>query len=174
MKKNSWQLPVLALMIMLVRVNSVSAYLTGSDTALNRTRAVGVMLHISEEYEPPDQLQPGISFRKRPAAVNDSSIPVYVRARVLFSSSNAEMLCQPLVIGQGWRYDGGLYYYETPLAPSSSTQPLFTEVGIRQDVSREMIDAGLPFEIYVYAECVPAGDQTCMEAFEEAERGKES
>ena len=147
------------------------AFLTDGKEAANTVRTVEAKLGVIEEYTPPEDPAPGSSFRKRPFFINESTQPVYLRARIVFSSEAAKAVCEDLNVGGSWSETGGWYYYGSALQPQDQTEPLFDRVVFREDVTREEIDAVMPFEILVYAECVLSRSEGPVEAFSEVEGG---
>ena len=147
----------------------VCAYLTARDELVNIALAAEVKIHVEEEYIPPDHTVPGGSFVKKPLVSNDSSVPVYVRMRVLFSSSQAENILSPLELGNLWIKDGEYYYYSEEIPPDQTSEPLFTHVAFRQDIEESDILDALPFEILVYAEAVCSDGSSRQEAWEKVE-----
>ena len=138
----------------------VQAYLTGHDEARNQIRLCEHQISIEEEYEPPDTVEPGVLIPKSPVIRNDSITPCQVRVRVAFSSAKAQALCEELVVNPHWNPSGdGLYDYDLPVPPGGSTEPVFSYVQIRSDLTQEEIDEACPFEIYVYAEALAWGQQ---------------
>ena len=108
------------------------AYLTDDDVKQNEIRAAENKVHIEEEFEPPEDPQPGDVIVKKPWVVNDSKIPVYVRIRVCFSDSRGESQCEPLQIHRKWSLqEDGYYYYENVLAAGEKTEPLFESIQLK-------------------------------------------
>ena len=82
-----------------------------------------------------------------------------MRAKVSFSSLEAEHLCSFLGQGEGWSLGGdGYYYYADPLSYGECTTPLFSQVQIEAEASPEEVEAALPFDIFVYGESVSSGE----------------
>lgn len=139
------------------------AYLTAQDDAANQFEAASVDVDIQEDFDPPDEVKPGMAIPKSPRVYSSSDVDCYVRAMVHFSSSDAQKCCEPLAINEGWSDGGdGYYYWENPLPPGESTGTLFDSVTIRQDAEEEIP----PFEILVYAEAVQCGGLSREEAWE--------
>ncbi len=134
-------------------VTGSGAYLTDAREKVNVLLAADTKIRIDENFEPPQDPVPGSWFVKEPRIVNDSSVACYVRARICFSSLEGESCCQPLQLNEGWmRAADGYWYYDRLLAGGQATEPLFSRVTFRGDISQEELEAALPFDIFVYAE----------------------
>lgn len=163
----------LAVLLSCVTIGSTSAvtyaYLTGQDRADNECFVSENEIHIEEKFDPPDEVEGGSVIKKSPCIANDSEIPVYVRLAVHFSDSYAQSLCEPLVIGAGWELSGdGYYYFGSALAPGARTVPLFEQIIIKNDVSKEEL---IPFDVLVYAESVPSSGLSMKESWSLYEGG---
>ena len=135
------------------------AYLTAREAKDNLITLCDNKISLEEEYEPPGTLEPGTSFRKKPILRNLSMVPCLVRAKVSFSSLEAEEFCSLLGQGEGWSLGGdGYFYYADPLAYGECTTPLFSEVQIEAEADPAIVEAALPFDIYVYGESVYDGE----------------
>ena len=140
--------------IFLGSVSFTYAYLTDEKLAMNTISPTDNRIRIEEDFDPPDEIKPGTVISKSPRIVNDSEIGVYVRMAVYFSDSDAEKVCEPLQIREGWElHTDGYYYYVNILESGEYTASLFDEVKIRGEISEQEL---IPFDITVYAESVPA------------------
>lgn len=163
-KKNLLIIMTLCGFVFLCSLGITYSILTVKSDKIVNTFIVGEnVIEISETFEPPVVLIPGVSFRKEPIIQNTGNISCYVRARADFSDSKAEEFCEKLDIGNKW-IDGkdGYYYYTELLEVGKKTDPLFTTVTIKtkkatgDDYQKdELID----FDILVYAESVYANGQ---------------
>ena len=91
----------------------------------------------------------------------------FVRIQILFSDSAAAELLKPFSVNQGWSLgDDGVWYYTERLLPGTSTTPVFSNVEFKADVTKEEIEAVLPFEILIYAESVTAGNRNLQTAWD--------
>ena len=106
-------------------------------------------VEIEEDVTYPKKLIPGSTIYKNPSIKNTGNEPVYVRVRVLFSDSDAEALCEPLVINNNWVYQNGWYYYRNSLSVGATTPAIFTFIKIKDSISEADI---INFEVIIYAE----------------------
>lgn len=140
------------------------AYLIANDNATNTFTIGETEIEVTEEYEPPEKLEPGIEFTKKPHVTNTGNLPCYVRMRADFSTSVAADFCEPLDIDtENWKYNDtdGYYYYTKLLNPGEETPNLFTTVTLKTTKSdgADYTEADLvEFDILVYAEAVQHTD----------------
>lgn len=141
------------------------AWLIDQKEAENIVRFAGNDIHIQEEFDPPQDPNPGDVIAKRPCIINDSDTDVFVRVMVQFSDSDARKQCEPLVINSGWNREAdGYYYYDEKLHAGESTTRIFDNIVIKESVKKEEL---IPFDVLVYAESVQAyGFSSAQEAFD--------
>ena len=153
--------------VLLGRAEPAMAALTAEDAIDNVVLVTAGKMHIEEEFQPPQDPEPGTAFIKKPAVFNDSTADCFVRIQILFSDSAAAELLKPLSVNQGWSLgDDGAWYYTERLLPGTSTTPVFSNVEFKADVTKEEIEAVLPFEILIYAESVTAGNRNLQTAWD--------
>lgn len=146
--------------------SNVQAYLTDDDGKDNVLLATENQVTVLEEFDPPSQIVPGTSFTKKPVVRNDSREDCYVRVRIAFSEEKAREVCEPLQTDPFWILrEDGFWYYKEPLRYQECTTPVFSEVKFREDISKDEIDAVLPFELSVYVESVSCLGKTESEAW---------
>ena len=142
------------------------AYLIDKNETVNQVRFVDMenKTHIEEEFETPEDVDPGQIIKKKPCIFNDSEIPVYVRAMVSFSNSAAQELCEPISINKDWKErEDGYCYYQKKLGSKERTNTIFDNIVIKNTIKKEEI---IPFDVLVYEESVQAeGFLTPEEAF---------
>lgn len=154
---------MLILMIAGISTGAVFAYLTAQDEVLNEITAANTDISISEEFDPPKELNPGITIPKSVMITSHSSADCYIRVMVRFSSLEAEESCEPLQIMEGWtRGEDGYYYWKEKVKPGEQTGELFHSVKIKQDVEKEDLK---DFELLVYAEAVSCGQESMQDAW---------
>ena len=133
------------------------AYLVTATDLLTNTFAV---VDIDTEVEEP---QPGDGVEKAPYVVNNSNVPVYVRAYAVVSTNEGSVpvAASDVTIHYDethWKYNeqDGYYYYKgaVPAAVEGvgqKTAPLFNGVTVSQD-----LDENADFSVYVYHESIQA------------------
>ncbi len=129
------------------------SYLISEDTELNAFTVGETVIEVQEDYEPPPELKPGITIKKKPKVKNTGNLPCFVRMRADFSDSKAEEFCQPLNINTDWEYkDDGYYYYKHLLEPDAETSFLFEEIVIKSTAEGVSENDMIDFDVLVYAE----------------------
>ena len=155
---------MLALLIAGISTGAAYAYLTAQESVENRLTAASTDIEITEQFDPPAELNPGTVIPKKVAVTSHSSTDCYVRVLVEFSSWKAQQFCEDLEILDGWeKADDGYYYWKEKVKPGETTGQLFSQVKIRSDAAKEDLEK---FEILVYAEAVSCGDDSMQEAWE--------
>lgn len=139
--------------LMILAIGIIYAYYTDGDTAVNEIKIGANRVEIIEDFEPPKELQPNISFKKDVKIQNMTDTPCFVRVKVKFTSSDMGDWCT-LDLSKDWVYndEDGYYYYPEILAGKTKTPSLFTTVSLG-DIPPEQIEA---FDVIVYAESVQA------------------
>ena len=154
MKKPIIRILLSVLLVAVVAVGGTLAYLMASDSPLLNTFALA---EVETEIKEP---QTGTAETKYAGVENTGKSPVYVRARVVISGGDADVLQDKITItkyGDGW-VDGndGFYYYNEILEPGKTTATnLFTGVTVSKDVPKEA-----EFSVDVYQESVLAPSGT--------------
>lgn len=134
----------------------VSAYLTDMKQAENCFTVGNNRSEIIEDYQQVTEIRPGMVIHKDVSVKNTGRNSCRVRVMVLFSDSEAGSNAEINYNLNKWELkDDGYYHYRGILPAGESTESLFTELRVSEDV-RNMKG----FEIYVYAESinVEAGD----------------
>lgn len=139
------------------------SYLIAKAEATGKLYVGENQIKLTEDFEPPAELAPGISFKKAPTVENSGNIPCFVRARADFSTSLASDLCEPLDIDtENWQFneEDGYYYYKNILEPNEKTSPLFTTVSLKSEIDGVKLttDDMLDFDIYIYTESIQHTD----------------
>lgn len=159
MKKLSVRILLSVLLVAVVAVGGTLAYLMASDSPLLNTFALA---EVETEIKEP---QTGTATNKTASVENTGKSPVYVRARVVISGGDADVLEEQNLITftyneVAWQDgDDGFYYYMGILpaesGENSKTPALFTGVEVADTVPKEA-----EFSVDVYQESVlaPAGD----------------
>ena len=163
---------LLILFIMTLEITGVRAYLFDGDWANNRIKIGECNIRIVEDFDPPKELAPGISFRKNVQVKNEGPSDCYVRVKALLTDSHMEPFIEIDWNTSSWQYDptDGYYYYIYPLEDGDYTESLLTTVTlIEGDYQAQIKD----FDILIYAECYQAnGFSSYQEAWDHFEINK--
>lgn len=115
-------------------------------------------IQVAEEFTPPDKLEPGIEFTKKPWVVNEGNLPCFVRVQITFSDNKAEEFSSLDINLTDWeKQSDGYYYYKKLLKPGEKTTSLFTKVTIKDkktDGSNYQESDMIDFNLLVYGEAV--------------------
>jgi len=83
-----------------ISVGATYAWLVNEDPAQVTTFILGENdIEVVEIFEPPAELQPGITFRKEPVVYNTGNWPTFVRARVEFSNLEGAAIAELMTNG---------------------------------------------------------------------------
>ena len=140
--------------VIAVAVAGVSyAYLTSNSSIDNKFTIGENDIELNEEFDPPKDINPGDSIRKKVWASDVGNTPVYIRAKVLFSDGDMKKNCEDLDIGDDWTYNSNdnYYYYTKKVEPGSKTSTLFTAVKIKDSADENDLKS---FDVTVYMESV--------------------
>lgn len=166
MKKTSKLILTICCVILFsVSIIGVFAYFTSIANKKNDFTIGGNSIEIVEDFEPPEFIEAGISFKKDVQVKNTGLSDCYVRLKVVFSDSDMEKFCSFTDLNTtDWIYNpsDNYYYYTQRVANNELTPSLFTTVAISNTMESYQIKE---FEIYVYAESVQADP---FEDYEEA------
>ena len=142
---------VLAALACILCVGGISAYLISQDQKVNQVTVGECKIKVVEEFTPPEELKPGISFTKDVKAVNLGPNDSYVRIKAVFTDGNMKNYCSVNYNTTDFDYNekDWYYYYKNVLKDGEKTPSLFTTVSIAQDAPQaELKD----FDILVYTE----------------------
>ena len=151
MKVNKKKGIIVAAVLSLLCIGSIAAYLTTAAKITNTITVGYNEVEIVEDFTPPIEMKPGVSFQKEVAVSNTGPVDCFVRVLSLFSRSDMEDLCDVNYNTQDWEYNetDQYWYYKHSLKTGETTEPLFDTVKIHDDASEAAIKA---FDIIVYAE----------------------
>lgn len=167
------------LLVAVVAIGGTFAYLYATDSPVINTFA------LADVHTEIDEPTSGAAADKDPKVENTGKSPVYVRARVVISGGDAEILEEndwiKIVYNEGnngaWvNGEDGFYYYKDILNPKAEgaaenpeTAPLFTNITVSEEVSKEA-----QFSVDVYQESVlaPANSTWTIEAAKAAFEAK--
>ncbi len=128
----------------------IYAYFADADRMANAVGIGGCNVEIQEDFEPPQTLDKGGSFKKDVSVKNMGPGNCYVRVKAVFSNSDMEACCSVDWNTTDWVYDTAedYYYYPVSLKEGESTDSLFTTVSWNDNLPDQIRD----FDIIVYAE----------------------
>lgn len=135
------------------------AYLT-SDNSIDNKFTIGKNnVELKEEFDPPDDINPGDTIKKKVWVLNNGNTPTYIRAKILFSNGDMRRYIEPLALGDNWVYNSSdNYYYYTKVVDSGDrTSNLIEKVKIKSDSSSNELKG---FDITIYVESVTNSDAT--------------
>lgn len=151
MKLNKKSCILAAVIVGLLCIGGIAAYLTDA-AMLKNTLTVGYNeIEIIEDFTPPAELKPGVSFQKEVSVSNTGPVDCFVRVLSLFSRSDMEDMCNVDYNTTDWAYNetDQYWYYKHSLKAGNTTTPLFTTIKVHDDAKEAAIKA---FDIIVYAE----------------------
>lgn len=163
-KKFSPRIISVVLLIVVLSVLSVGAfaYLMDADSARNQFTIGGNRINIHENFTPPKELRPGVSFSKKVRVDNVGPVDCYVRVFADFTDSDMGQYCDVDWNTTDWvKNADGYYYYKHRLVSGDSTTNLFTKVTVRSNTPAAAIK---DFDIIVYAESYQAADYADYQA----------
>lgn len=142
------------------------AYLTRTAEVTNSIFVGETRTDTPEDFpEPPNPVEPGDVFTKKPWAENVGNLDMFVRCRVDFSNNEAGMpnnqggFCFLNYNTEYWTYNSedGYWYYKHILHPGETTEntALFDTVKISEGIEARDLDN---FDIIVYTEAEESGD----------------
>lgn len=155
--KNQWMIAFAALsfVVLFGVFQGLYAFFSGEAFLRNSFTVGSVNTSIQEEFDPPEDITPGMSITKKVAVHNDGSSACYVRVKAVFSSDEMEQLCSVDWNDSDWIYDesDGYWYYPAVLESGDTTPDLFTTIKVNNDIDYANTQ---PFDIIVYQEAYQA------------------
>lgn len=135
-RTNPW-LAAAVLLACVVMVPVAAAFLLDGGTLHNRFTAGENVSQIEERFDAYESFEKGRSYEKRVAVKNTGNIPCYVR----FFAEVEDPNCREK-IGIDWnetdwsrKQEDGFYYYQHVLHPGQTSEPLFTTITAKDDIS---------------------------------------
>lgn len=149
------------------------AFLTDIASKTNILTIGGNTIEIVEDFEPPEIIEAGISFKKDVQIKNTGPSDCYVRVKVVFTDSDMEKFCTFTDLNTtDWIYNSSdnWYYYTQSLKKEELTSSLFTNVAISNNLESYQIK---DFDILLYAESFQAYEfDNYEDAWEEFAKNK--
>lgn len=171
--KNNFKIIISCLLIVGVACASgIAAHLADSDSAVNKITIGSNRIKLVEDFLPPPELGPGVSFTKNVTVENVGPSDCYVRVMAAFTTSDMEKYCvvdwneyDAVENPNGWIFNAEdeYWYYPHAISEGESTPSLFTKVTIKETydfngdgtiAEDEVIPKSImqDFDIIVYAE----------------------
>lgn len=140
---------------LVVCMTTISAYLSDSAVKDNAFVMGGSSIDVVEQFDPPKELVPGISFTKNVSVGNVGPNSCYVRVMAVFTNSDMGDYCSVDWNDTDWVYNetDGYWYYTKAVPVNMSTTSLFTTISLSDDIPVELIQS---FDMIVYAESYQA------------------
>lgn len=181
-KNNILLVAVCSLLLLSVLGTGIYAYLSDSDKADNKFTIGGNRIEIQEDFQPPEEIVPGVEFKKDVTVTNVGLSDCFIRIKAVFTDSDMGKYCtvdfnasedaNDRSADYWYNAADGFYYYKKVLKQGDVTESLFTKVKVSEDIPAAEIKG---FDILVYAESYQAGDfDNYMDAWEHYHRNKPS
>ena len=134
-----------------IAAGATYAYLNATASKGNEFTIGENEVELKEDFTPPSDIGPGDKIKKKVWIENVGNTNTYVRAKILFSDSDMENNCEPLVLGDNWVYNenDNYYYYTEKIAPGSKTSNLIEYVKIKSRIEDNEVKS---FDVTVYVE----------------------
>ena len=165
MKRKILILSVLAILLAILAANTL-AYFTADTTAHNviTTGNVDIALNEwanearTEKFEDKTGVMPGAEVTKIVEVENVGTGTAWVRVQVVLvvyaEGGNEQLPPDPVTLDfneTDWTYQDGYYYYNKPLAPGETTEPLFTSVSFDDQMGNEYQNSTAHVDVNAYA-----------------------
>ena len=150
-KKMIMTILFIILVVLITAVTGIYALFTDKETRSN-TMTVGYNnIEIIEDFQPPEEIKPGISFKKDVKVKNTGNCSCYFRVKAVFTNCDMMNYCHIDFNNNNFDYNesDGYYYYKEKINVGDISYSLFTTVSI--DENSEQSDLK-DFDILIYAE----------------------
>lgn len=159
---------IIIALVLLAIIGGIAAYFADGDTKTNRLRIGSNDIKIIEDFNPPEDIEPGTSFKKEVTIKNTGLSNCYARVKVVFTRSDMKDVSIIDWNTSSWKYDesDGYYYYNKPLKKDEISDPLMENVTISEFAEAEKLNS---YDIIIYAESIQADTfENYKDAWEEA------
>ena len=165
MKRKILILSVLAILLAILAANTL-AYFTADTAAHNVITSGGVSIKLNEwanearteKFEDKTGVMPGAEVTKIVEVENVGTGTAWVRVQVVldvYAEGGKEQLPpDPVTLDfneTDWTYQDGYYYYNKPLAPGETTEPLFTSVSFDDQMGNEYQNSTAHVDVNAFA-----------------------
>ena len=181
MKRKLFVIAVIALCLSLMAAGTL-AYFTAEDTAHNVITSGGIDIELKEwadkdKTEPfpahgVSGVMPGAEVTKIVEVENTGSGEAWVRVKVTKDIQLAEGVQGDVDLGlllldfdeESWTEKDGYYYYNEPLAPGETTEPLFASVAFAPTMDNRYQNSTATVDVSAYAVQTANNGETVVEA----------
>lgn len=156
-KKKTLVLMACVLAVAVLSTAGILANFWDMDRAKNKITIGYNEIRLVEDFKPPAELVPGVTFTKDVKVKNVGPNTCFVRVMAVFADSAMEQHCTVDWNKTDWAYNetDGYWYYIKPVAHGETTVSLFTTVSVKDTASAgDMKD----FDMLVYAESYQSYD----------------
>ena len=177
MKRKILILSVLAILIAILAAGSL-AYYTADTKAHNVITTGDVAIRLNEwadearteKFESPVGVMPGKDVTKIVEVKNVGTGSAWVCVQMfvdVYAENGKQLPTEPVKLDindTDWTYQDGYYYYNKPLAPGATTEPLFTTVSFDEQMGNEYQNAKAKIDITAIAVQSANNGETVLEA----------
>ncbi len=177
MKRKILILSVLAILIAILAAGSL-AYYTADTKAHNVITTGDVAIQLNEwadearteKFESPVGVMPGTEVTKIVEVKNVGTGSAWVCVEMfvdVYAENGKQLPTEPVKLDindTDWTYQDGYYYYNKPLAPGATTEPLFTTVSFDEQMGNEYQNAKAMIDITAIAVQSANNGETVLEA----------
>lgn len=164
MKRKILILSVLAILVAILAANTL-AYFTADTKAHNVITTGDVAIQLNEwadeartkKFESPVGVMPGTEVTKIVEVKNVGTGSAWVRVELtveVWSSDKKQLPLEHVTLDineTDWTDQDGYYYYNKPLAPGETTEPLFTSVAFAEQMGNEYQSSTAHVDVNAYA-----------------------
>ncbi len=154
-QKNRFVAAACILLAACLCVSGVAAYMADADKARNQFTIGGVNVELTEEFNPPEKLTPGVVIEKDVKVTNTGPNSCYVRVLAVFSNSDMGQYCTVDWNTTDWVYNenDSYWYYTKAIIDGEVTTSLFTTITLSEEIPEAAIK---DFDMIVYTESYQA------------------
>lgn len=164
MKRKILILSVLAILVAILAANTL-AYFTADTKAHNVITTGDVAIQLNEwadedrtkKFESPVGVMPGAEVTKIVEVENVGTGSAWVRVELtveVWSSDKKQLPLEHVTLDineTDWTDQDGYYYYNKPLAPGETTEPLFTSVAFDDQMGNKYQNSTAHVDVNAYA-----------------------
>ena len=178
--KKRFLLCALIVLVLGFAVNGTLAYFTGEEVAHNVITSGSIDIELVElaktpegatvPFEDVDGAMPGDTVSKIVYVTNTGANDAWVRIKLdlaieLAGEGQADLSMVGLDLDtKNWTEKDGYYYYNAPLAPGKSTEPLFTQVTFSAEMGNIYQNSSTSLDVSAQATQVANNGATALEA----------